>query len=153
VLEEVLHLCTKHGFYMCWEVLQSFVGNVFTLLKFVRNMLTHGTRCKTSFCSAVNNSYKCRNHSYTCRNNSYICKNYSYTLHHMLESFLQYSALWEYLFIYVQKLKYLTLCYKSMLNILSLFKLSNSFLNSSIDAASAILLGSEFQLFTTWWEK
>ena len=35
----------------------------------------------------------------------------------------------------------LILCHKSMLNIMSLFKLWNSFLNSSVDSASTILLG------------
>jgi len=110
VLEGILHLCRKHGSYMCralLRILQNFVGNIPTLLKLVRKIPTHRTKCKTFFCSAGiiptdfykcrNYSYTCRNNSYTCRNCSYTCRNYSYILRHVQESFLQNSTVWEYL--------------------------------------------------------
>ena len=71
-----LSLCKKHGSYTCratsalTETLRNFVGNIPTLLNFVRRIPTHDIMCR-------NNSYKYRNNSYICRNNSYICKNNS----------------------------------------------------------------------------
>ena len=52
MLEGILHLCRKHGSYMCRALLRIFVGNFPTLLKFVRKIPTHGTKYKISFCSA-----------------------------------------------------------------------------------------------------
>ena len=69
---QILSLCKKHGSYTCRATLSNFVGNIPTLLYFVRKIPTHDILCR-------NNSYKCRNYSYICKNNSYTCGNYSYT--------------------------------------------------------------------------
>ena len=72
---QILPLCRKHGSYMpmmCRATLRNFVGNIPTLLSFVRKIPTHDILCR-------NNSYICKNNSYTCGNYSYTCKNYSYT--------------------------------------------------------------------------
>ena len=52
--EGILHLCRKHDSYTCRALLRifaEFVGNIPTLLNFVRKIPTHGTKCKTSSCS------------------------------------------------------------------------------------------------------
>ena len=51
MLEGILHLCRKHGSYTCRALLRIFVVNILTLLNFVREIPTHGTKCKTSSCS------------------------------------------------------------------------------------------------------
>ena len=54
MLEGILHLCRKHGSYTCsalLRILPEFVGNIPTLLNFVRKIPTLGTKCKTSSCS------------------------------------------------------------------------------------------------------
>ena len=75
MLEGILHLCRKHDSYMCRTLLrslQNFVGNIPTLLNFVRKIPTHGTKCKTYYCGVgIIPKSKCRNCSYKCKNNSY----------------------------------------------------------------------------------
>ena len=41
-----LPLCKKHGSYTCRATLRNFVGNIPTLLNFVRKIPTHGTMCR-----------------------------------------------------------------------------------------------------------
>ena len=65
VMYQILPLCKKHCSYTCRATLRNFVGNIPTLLNFVRKIPTHDILC--------------RNNSYICKNNSYTCGNYSYT--------------------------------------------------------------------------
>ena len=58
MLEGILHLCIGSMVPTCvelyWEYLQNFVGNISTLLKFVRKISTHGARYKTSYdCAGI----------------------------------------------------------------------------------------------------
>ena len=43
VMYQNLPLCRKHGYYMCRAILRNFVGNIPTLLNFVRMIPTYGT--------------------------------------------------------------------------------------------------------------
>ena len=49
--------------YMCRVTLRNFVGNILTLLNFLRKIPTHDIMTR-------NNSYKCKSYSYICKNNS-----------------------------------------------------------------------------------
>ena len=79
VMYQILPLCKKHGSYTCRATLRNFVGNIPTLLYFVRKIPTHDILC--SICK--NNSYTCGNYSYTarrCLTLCAMCRNLSYKI-------------------------------------------------------------------------
>ena len=86
MMYQILPLCKKHGFYTCRATLRNFVGNIPTLLNFVRKIPTHDILCRNYsyiFKTIPSYSYTCRNYSYTarrCLTLCAMCRNLSYKI-------------------------------------------------------------------------